>query len=72
MMQAMSDDEPSAPDRQKVRMGLAVISLVLLVAVVLMLMIDDRLGHAVMFAVALTAIIRAYLLTRSLRSDRRS
>ena len=45
MMQAMSDDATLCPRPPKVRKGLAVISLVLLVAVVLMFMIDDRLGR---------------------------
>jgi hypothetical protein len=37
------------------------------VAIVLLFVIDDPLGRAVMFAVAALGVIRAFLLTRSLR-----
>lgn len=69
-MQPMSDAAPQ-PDRRKVRQGLAIISVVVVVAIVLLFVIDDGLGRSIMFAVALSAIVRAYLLTRSLRHDRR-
>lgn len=61
--------DPADPeiDPRKVRIGLALISLVVLVAVGLLFVIDDGIGRAIMFAVALSGIIRAYLLTRSLR-----
>jgi hypothetical protein len=61
--------EPSDPqiDRRKVRIGLAIISLVVVVAVVLFAVIDDPIGRALMFAVAALGIVRAYLLSRSLR-----
>ena len=44
-----------------------VVSAVVIVAVVLILVIDDPFGRAVMFAVAALAVVRAFLLTRSLR-----
>lgn len=63
-----------APDPQldprKVRAGLALVVLVVVASVVLLLIIDDRLGKAVMVAVALIAVVRAFLLTRSLRKER--
>ena len=61
--------EPIDPqvDRRKVRIGLAMISLVVVVALVLFFLIDDALGRALMFAVAALGIVRAYLLSRSLR-----
>lgn len=63
-----------APDPQlnprKVRAGLALVVLVMVVSVVLLLNIDDPLGKAVMVAVALIAVVRAFLLTRSLRKKR--
>ena len=61
--------EPSDPqiDRRMVRIGLAIISLVVVVAVVLFAVIDDPIGRALMFAVAALGIVRAYLLSRSLR-----
>lgn len=63
-----------APDPQlnprKVRAGLALVVLVMVVSVVLLLNIDDPLGKAVMVAVALIAVVRAFLLTRFLRKER--
>jgi hypothetical protein len=59
------------PDRQldprKVRIGLIMISVVVALAIVLMFVVDDPFGRAVMFAVAALGVIRAVLLTRSLR-----
>jgi hypothetical protein len=54
-------------DRRKVRIGLATITLVVLVAVVLFVLIDDPIGRAIMFGVAAVGLFRAYLLSRSLR-----
>jgi hypothetical protein len=61
--------DPATPntDPRKVRIGLAMISVVVLAAVVLFLVIDDAIGRAIMFAVAALGIVRAYLLSRSLR-----
>jgi hypothetical protein len=61
--------EPAAPqvDPRKVRMGLIVIAIVVVVAAVLVAVLDDPLGRAVMLAVAAVGIVRAFLLTRSLR-----
>jgi hypothetical protein len=61
--------EPAEPEvnRRKVRVGLAMVSVVVVAAVVLFVIIDDPIGRAVMFAVALSGFIRAYLMTRSLR-----
>ena len=55
------------PDPRKVRAGLIVISLVVLAAAVLVVVVDDPLGRGVMVAVAALGIVRAFLLTRSLR-----
>jgi len=61
--------EPLDPqvDQRKIRIGLAMISVVVLVAVVLFIVIDDAVGRALMFAIAVLGIVRAFLLTRSLR-----
>ncbi|MEQ1786506.1 MAG: hypothetical protein ABL966_05590 [Acidimicrobiales bacterium] len=63
--------EPAAPrpDPRKVRIGLVVIVAVVLVASVLVAVLDDPIGRAVMLAVAALGIVRAFLLTRSLRRD---
>jgi hypothetical protein len=66
----MPDDLPPQIDRRKIRMGLALISLVVVAAVVAMVLVEAPAGKAVMFAIAVTAFVRAYLLTRSLRAER--
>jgi hypothetical protein len=53
----------------KVRIGLAIIGVVVLVALGLVAVIDSPLGRAIMLAVAVTALVRAYVLYRSLRRE---
>ena len=53
----------------KVRIGLAIIGVVVLVALGLVAVIDSPLGKAIMFAVAVTAFVRAYVLYRALRRE---
>ena len=62
----MSQPEP-ALDPRKVRIGLLIISIVVVVAIVLLFVIDDPFGRAVMLGVAALGVIRAFLLARSLR-----
>jgi hypothetical protein len=64
-------DDGVAPqiNRNKVRLGLAIIGLVLVVALVMVAVVEAPAGKAVMFAIALTALVRAYLLARSLRAE---
>jgi hypothetical protein len=64
----MAPDEPQM-NLAKVRIGLAIISVVVLVAVVMFFAVEPPAGKAVMFAIALTAFVRAALLVRSLRRD---
>ena len=64
----MPDPGPQ-PNPRKVRAGLILVVLVVAVSVVLLVVIDDPLGKVVMVAVALTAFVRALLLTRSLRRE---
>lgn len=61
--------EPGAPtvDPKKVRAGLVLVVLVVVVAGVLAVVVDDPIGRAVMVAVAALGIMRAFLLSRSLR-----
>lgn len=65
----MDDSTGSNVDRKRVRLGLALIGLVLVVAIVMVFVVEAPAGKAVMFAIALTAFVRAYLLARSLRSE---
>lgn len=64
----MTDDDPVF-DRRKIRIGLALIAVVVVVAVIMVFAVEAPAGKAVMFAIALTALVRAYLLTKSLRAE---
>ena len=61
-------DDARVTDPRKVRQGLAIITVVVVVAMVLTFVIEAPIGKAVMLAVALTGIVRAYLLSRALRT----
>jgi hypothetical protein len=64
----MPEPAPDAtPDRTKVRIGLALITVVILVSLVMVFVIESTAGRAVMFAIAFTALVRAFLLVRWLR-----
>jgi hypothetical protein len=65
----MDDAEDLQVDRRKVRLGLAIIGLVLVVSLVMVAVVEAPAGKALMFAIALTALVRAYLLARSLRTQ---
>jgi hypothetical protein len=54
-------------DRTRVRIGLAIVTLVALVALVLVFVVDSVVGKAIMFAVAATAFVRLVLLVRDIR-----
>jgi hypothetical protein len=66
----MAPDTSPEYDRRKIRIGLAMVSVVVVAAIVLMLVVDSALGRAIMFAVAVTALVRAFLLSRALRRGR--
>lgn len=55
-------------DRRRVRIGLAIVGVLVLVAFVLLLTIDEPLGQAIMGAVMFAALVRAALLVRSIRN----
>ena len=60
--------EPSEDvDRRRVRIGLAIVSALVLVTFVLLLTVDEPLGRAVMGAVMFAALVRAALLIRTIR-----
>ena len=65
----MTDPTVGPRDPRKVRMGLAIISVVVVLAVVLLFVVEGPVGKALMFAVAATAIVRVALLVRWLRSE---
>ena len=65
----MPDDAPEM-DRRKIRIGLAMVTAVVIVALVLVAVIESAVGKAVMFAIALVAFVRLFALTRSMRAPR--
>ncbi len=65
---AMPDELPQI-DPRRVRFGLALVTVVFLVALVLLVTIDDTLGRAVMAAIVVVAVVRAFLLMRQARGD---
>jgi hypothetical protein len=58
------DDEV---DRTRVRAGLAIVSVTFLIALVALLVIESAVAKIVMGLVMFTALVRAFLLARSLR-----
>ena len=68
----MADDPQPEISRTKIRIGLALISVVIIGSLILLFVVEAAAGKAVMFAIALTAFVRAYLLTKSLRAERSS
>jgi hypothetical protein len=61
-------DEPQ-PSKARIRIGLAIITVVFAVAVAMVFLVQALAGKAVMFAIALTAFVRLLLLVRSLRAE---
>jgi hypothetical protein len=68
MMVGMTEPTGDQRDIRKVRIGLAIISVVVVIAVVALFLVDAAIGKAIMFAVAATAFVRAYGLVRWLRA----
>lgn len=64
-----STGNQSGVNPRKVRAGLAIICLAVVIAAVGLFVIPSTAGRAVMLAVAVTAVVRAALLVRSLRRD---
>jgi hypothetical protein len=54
-------------DPRKIRIGLVLIAIVFIASVVLFVVVDDTVGRAIFFALAVLAIARAVLLVRWLR-----
>jgi len=65
----MADETPTELNPTKVRIGLAVLAVVLIVALGMIAVIDSPAGKALMFAIAATVLVRAFLLFRSLRRE---
>ena len=57
-------------DPRRVRIGLAIVTAVFLAALVLVAVVDDPIGRAMMVGVVFIALVRGALLVRSIRRDR--
>jgi hypothetical protein len=66
----MTDPTEAQRDPRKVRLGLAIICVVVVIALGGVVVIDAPAGKALMFAVAATAFVRAFLIFRWLRTER--
>lgn len=64
----MTDPSGAQRDPRKVRIGLAIICLVVVTALGMFVVVDGPAGKAIMFAVAAMAFARAFLLVRWLRT----
>ena len=63
------DVEPTDEvDRRRVRIGLVMVSVLVLVTFVLLVAVDEPLGKAIMGAVMFAALVRAALLIRTIRA----
>jgi hypothetical protein len=67
MMERMTGPSDDQRDIRKVRIGLAMITAVVVITIVGLVIVESALGKAIMFAVAATAIVRAFLLVRWLK-----
>ncbi len=56
-------------DPRKVRIGLAMVVVTVVVAVALITVVDSNLVRAVMAGIALLGLVRAFLLFRSIRRE---
>jgi hypothetical protein len=56
-------------DPRRVRIGLAIVTASVVIAVALMAVVDSNLARAVMAGVAVLGIVRAFLLYRSIRRE---
>ncbi len=64
-----ADDNPQDMNQRKVRAGLAMVTVVFVVSLVMLASVDSAAGKAVFFAIACIAAVRAFLLFRWVRSS---
>jgi hypothetical protein len=67
MMVVMTEPAADQPDQRRVRIGLAIISLVVLVAAVMFFVVEEPAGKGLMLVIAGVAIARMVMLVRWVR-----
>lgn len=65
-------ETPTEPNPHKVRIGLAIVSLIFVASAILIAVADSVTGKAIFFAIAAMTLVRAALLARWLRKQQRS
>jgi len=63
-------ETPTEQNPQKVRIGLAIVSLIFVASAILIAVADSTTGKAIFFAIAAMTLVRAALLARWLRRQR--
>jgi hypothetical protein len=71
MLRAMPESPSDEFDPKRVRAGLAVLSVVVGVALVLAVLIDEPIVRLLMAGIVVFTVVRMFLLTRSVRRDGR-
>jgi hypothetical protein len=71
MLPAMPEALDNEFDPKRVRAGLAVLSLVVVAALVLAVVLDEPVARLLMIGIVLFTAMRMYLLTRRVRRDAR-
>lgn len=62
----MTDDQATI-NPAKIRLGLALISVIFVTSLVLLIVVDDQIGRAIFFCIALVSLIRVGSLARWLK-----
>lgn len=57
-------DTSATVDPKKIRLGLAIVTVIFVTSIVLFVVVDDTLARGIFFAVALVSLIRVVLLAR--------
>ena len=60
---------PDDVDRRRVRTGLVIVTVAFVIALAALVVVDSPVAKVVMGLVMFTAVVRAFLLSRSLRRD---
>jgi hypothetical protein len=68
----MSDEPSDQYDPRRIRAGLVILGVVVLVAAVLAIILDEGLARLLMLAIIVFTVVRMFLLTRRVRRDARS
>jgi hypothetical protein len=63
-------EDPTTIDPVKIRIGLALITVIFAASLVLLIVVQDPIGRAIFFCITLVSLVRVILLVRWLKQDR--